>query len=208
MSAKAEQLTKDQLLDAEYATIVFYVVGADGSVENEKGFDCRFWHPAEKMLNEGAIEEVQKLIKSGVKKAVKEDWSTEYLDLILSVRVVGSTTQAMEHINQFGSHHSDAIISNDKREAEEFLKAVDSATVYGSLQQAIDLANEGDTVYVKGTCYGVNSRQNFGATDVTQNTFISKNLTINGNWASPYATLDAMGNGRVASELQLRSEYV
>ncbi|KAA3662724.1 MAG: hypothetical protein DWQ04_12650, partial [Chloroflexi bacterium] len=72
----------------------------------------------------------------------------------------------------------------------------DSTTVYGSLQQAIDLANDGDTILVRGTCYGVNTHQNSGAEDVTQNTFISKNLTINGSW-SGIATLDAMGKGRV-----------
>lgn len=70
------------------------------------------------------------IVHNGVKKATVEDWSTEYLDLILSVRVVDSVEQAVEHINTFGSHHSDAIVTQDKREAERFLKAVDSSSLY------------------------------------------------------------------------------
>ena len=69
----------------------------------------------------------------------------------------------------------------------------DPDTIYGSLQLAIDLANAGDTIYVEGTCYGVNSRT-VGVTTVVQNTFISKSLTIDG---LEKATLDALGNGRV-----------
>lgn len=72
----------------------------------------------------------RRLIKQGVKKATEEDWSTEYLDLILSVRVVDDLEQAVDHINTFGSHHSDAIVTDNKKEAEEFLRGVDSACVY------------------------------------------------------------------------------
>lgn len=57
-------------------------------------------------------------------------WKTEYLDLIASVRVVDSLEQAVEHIERFGSHHSDAIITADPAAAERFLAEVDSATVY------------------------------------------------------------------------------
>ena len=62
--------------------------------------------------------------------AVEEDWSTEYLDLILSVKVVGSFEEAVEHIERYGSRHSDAIITEDAATAERFLQEVDSATVY------------------------------------------------------------------------------
>ena len=72
----------------------------------------------------------QKILKGGIKKATEKDWSTEYLDLILSVRVVHSAQEAIEHINHYGSHHSDAIVTDDKKEAQEFLKGVDSACVY------------------------------------------------------------------------------
>ena len=72
----------------------------------------------------------QKILKGGIKKVTEKDWSTEYLDLILSVRVVHSAQEAIEHINHYGSHHSDAIVTDDKKEAQEFLKGVDSACVY------------------------------------------------------------------------------
>jgi len=70
------------------------------------------------------------IVKIGVKKATVDDWRTEYLDLILSVRVVKNIDQAIEHINTYGSHHSDTIVTRDKNKAQVFLDAVDSACVY------------------------------------------------------------------------------
>ncbi len=66
----------------------------------------------------------------GIKRAKKEDWNTEYLAPILSVKVINSLKEALEHINTYGTGHSDTIITEDKRAAAEFLKKVDSATVY------------------------------------------------------------------------------
>lgn len=74
-------------------------------------------------------ERTRKIV-AGIKKAVESDWETEYLDLILSVRVVDNVAQAIEHINRYGSHHSDAIITENLTHREKFLKAVDSACVY------------------------------------------------------------------------------
>ena len=65
-----------------------------------------------------------------LKAADETSWKTEYLDLIASVRIVDSLEQAIEHIEQFGSHHSDAIITANPEAAERFLADVDSATVY------------------------------------------------------------------------------
>jgi glutamate-5-semialdehyde dehydrogenase len=62
--------------------------------------------------------------------ATEEDWRTEYLDRILSIRVVGSLSEAIEHVNFYGSHHSDAIVTEGYAAAERFLDEVDSATVY------------------------------------------------------------------------------
>lgn len=62
--------------------------------------------------------------------ATGEDWRTEYLDLILSIRVVDSFEEAVEHIETYGSHHSDAIVTDDYATAQRFLMEVDSATVY------------------------------------------------------------------------------
>ena len=66
----------------------------------------------------------------GMKKAAQEDWTTEYLDLILSVRIVSDLDEAVDHVNRFGSHHSDAIVTRDLGSARRFLDEVDSATVF------------------------------------------------------------------------------
>ena len=62
--------------------------------------------------------------------AKERDWSTEYLDLILSVKVVHSIDEAIDHINKYGSRHSDSIITDDRDSAERFLREVDSACVF------------------------------------------------------------------------------
>ena len=64
------------------------------------------------------------------KTASEKDWFTEYLELILSVKIVSSLTEAIDHINFYGSKHSDAIITDIKENAERFMREVDSATVY------------------------------------------------------------------------------
>ncbi len=65
-----------------------------------------------------------------VKPASEKDWATEYLDYILSVKVVEGVDEAIEHINHYGSHHTDAIVTQDKATAEKFLDLVDSAGVF------------------------------------------------------------------------------
>ncbi|MCA9393373.1 MAG: glutamate-5-semialdehyde dehydrogenase [Candidatus Omnitrophica bacterium] len=72
----------------------------------------------------------RQILKNGVKRATDDDWFAEYLDLILAVRVVKDTAEAIDHINTYGSKHSDAIVTRDKREAQAFLTAVDSSSVY------------------------------------------------------------------------------
>lgn len=66
----------------------------------------------------------------GCKEATEQDWSTEYNDLILSVRVVDSLEQAIGHITQYGSQHSEAIVTKDYAIARRFLTEVDAAAVY------------------------------------------------------------------------------
>ncbi len=61
--------------------------------------------------------------------AIEADWRTEYLDAILAVRVVDGAAQAIEHINRYGSHHTDAIVTEDEAAAERFLREIDSAIV-------------------------------------------------------------------------------
>jgi glutamate-5-semialdehyde dehydrogenase len=62
--------------------------------------------------------------------ATEDDWSTEYLDLILSIKVVGSPEEAVSHINTYGSHHTDVIVTANEATAERFLREVDSACVF------------------------------------------------------------------------------
>jgi glutamate-5-semialdehyde dehydrogenase len=69
------------------------------------------------------------VIDPAVLPATEEDWRTEYLDAILSVRVVDGVAGAITHINQYGSHHTDAIVTEDGDVAERFLREVDSAIV-------------------------------------------------------------------------------
>jgi glutamate-5-semialdehyde dehydrogenase len=64
-----------------------------------------------------------------VKPASKEDWSTEYLDAVLTAGVVDGIDAAIAHIERYGSHHTDAIITEDRKAAEKFLREVDSAIV-------------------------------------------------------------------------------
>lgn len=72
----------------------------------------------------------QRIANMGVKRATEKDYHTEYLDLVLSVKVVKGLNEAVNHINYYGSHHSDSIVTENKKDAEEFLKRVDSACVY------------------------------------------------------------------------------
>ncbi|MBN2457128.1 MAG: glutamate-5-semialdehyde dehydrogenase [Sedimentisphaerales bacterium] len=64
------------------------------------------------------------------KPADKEDWSTEYLDNIISVKVVDGPDEAIEHINRYGSGHTDAIITSSRKKAQKFMDLVDSANVF------------------------------------------------------------------------------
>ena len=61
------------------------------------------------------------------------DWATEYLDLILSVKIVDDIDEAITHINRFGSHHTDAIMAEDDAAAARFMQLVDSAGVYRNI---------------------------------------------------------------------------
>ena len=62
--------------------------------------------------------------------AQAEDWSTEYSDLILSIKIVDSLDQAIDHINTYGSRHTDAIVTEEAETAQQFLNQVDAAGVF------------------------------------------------------------------------------
>ena len=80
--------------------------------------------------DETAFAELTGLNYQPLRLATEADWSTEYLDLILALKVVDSPNAAIAHVGQFGSHHSDCIVTRDEATAEQFLREVDSATVY------------------------------------------------------------------------------
>ncbi len=89
--------------------------------------------PLVTMLIEAGCEvrgdEATRAIDTRAKAASEEDWSTEYLDAIISAKVVDGVDGAISHIEHYGSHHTDAIITEDKQAAEKFLNEVDSAIV-------------------------------------------------------------------------------
>ncbi len=72
-------------------------------------------------------EEVRGIISA--EPATEDDWSTEYGDLVLSIRTVGSVDEAIDHINRYSSHHTDAIVTADEGTARRFLDLVDSSSV-------------------------------------------------------------------------------
>jgi glutamate-5-semialdehyde dehydrogenase len=92
---------------------------------NEKRVELRADDTARSIL-QSAIRNPQ----SAIKTATEQDWSTEYNDYILNVRVVDGVAQAIDHINHYGSAHSDSIVTGNETAANQFLTEVDSATVY------------------------------------------------------------------------------
>ncbi|HKV37563.1 MAG TPA: glutamate-5-semialdehyde dehydrogenase [Blastocatellia bacterium] len=96
----------------------------------------RFLPLAAEALKKNGVEvrcERQAIQKFGIQTAVEatsEDWSAEYCDLILAIKVVDSMDQAIEHINKYGSHHTDAIVTEDTAAFDRFFAEVDSAGVY------------------------------------------------------------------------------
>ena len=68
-------------------------------------------------------------LDGAVTPATEQDWRTEYLDAILAIRVVNGVEEAIAHIERFGSHHTDAIVTEDEATAERFLRGVDSSIV-------------------------------------------------------------------------------
>ena len=73
-------------------------------------------------------DEVIKLNKN-IKRANEKDWNTEYLDSIISIKLVSNVNEAIKHIEKYGSNHTDSIITENKDTAETFLKEVNSAIV-------------------------------------------------------------------------------
>ena len=70
------------------------------------------------------------VVSDRVMKAAEEDWGTEYLDAVISIKVVDSFDEAVEHINRYNTKHSEAIVTDSYSHAQEFLEKIDAAAVY------------------------------------------------------------------------------
>ncbi|MDD5064823.1 MAG: glutamate-5-semialdehyde dehydrogenase [Phycisphaerae bacterium] len=82
----------------------------------------------EKGVELRGCEKTRSIIK--VKAAAEKDWSTEYLDYIISIKVVDGVDEAIEHINRYSSRHTDTIVTADEENAKKFMDLVDSANVF------------------------------------------------------------------------------
>ncbi len=78
----------------------------------------------------GDSKTIALLPKAAIVPATEEDWATEYSDLILSVKIVSDLDEAIEHVNRYGSRHTDAIVTEDAEAARRFLNEVDAAGVF------------------------------------------------------------------------------
>jgi glutamate-5-semialdehyde dehydrogenase len=86
--------------------------------------------------------EKTRLLLSGIEPASVEDWSTEYLDLILSVKIVENLGEAIDHINTYGSHHSDSIVTDSYANGMQFISEVDSAACFINASTRFSDGNE------------------------------------------------------------------
>jgi glutamate-5-semialdehyde dehydrogenase len=109
------------------------VCGAAETLLVDRAAATKFLKPLVEMLIDAGCEirgdKPTLAVDKRVKPATEEDWSTEYLDAILAVKVVDGVAAAIEHIERYGSHHTDAIVTDDPAAAEKFLREVDSAIV-------------------------------------------------------------------------------
>lgn len=115
---------------------------------------------------------------AAARPAVEQDWYQEYLDLIVAVKVVDSLDEAIEHINRYGSHHTDSILTLHLPSADRFVKAVDSASVM--VNTTTRLSDGG--VYGLGAEVGISTdklhaRGPMGAADLTTYKYV-----VRGEW--------------------------
>lgn len=106
------------LVDGEIAEKFLPLIG---SVWTKKKVEMR--------CDDRSYEILSKINGAILKHAVEEDWSTEYNDLIISIKIVSGVDEAIRHINEYGSHHTDAILTKNIDYANKFLREVDSASV-------------------------------------------------------------------------------
>jgi glutamate-5-semialdehyde dehydrogenase len=98
-----------------------------------------------KIANIDGFKLLSQNIKNNIKSAEKRDWDTEYLDMILSLKIVNNLDEAIEHIDVYGTGHSEAIITENEKNAETFLKMIDASAVY----------HNASTRFTDGGCFGL-----------------------------------------------------
>lgn len=131
VSAHAD-LAKAQRIAFNAKTYRYGICGAMETLLVDQSVAAKFLPAmAEQFLAKGVAlrgcERTQALID--VVSATEDDWHTEYLDAILSIRIVDGLDQAIEHINHYGSHHTDSIVTEHQGDARRFMAEVDSSSV-------------------------------------------------------------------------------
>jgi len=127
--------------------------------------------------------------KKEIKAASEEDWRTEYNDLIISIKVVDGVDEAIAHINQYGSGHTDAIVTGNKEHARKFLQFVDSSSVmHNASTRFSDGFRYGKGAEVGISTYKVHARGPVGL----EGLIIYKYLLVGkGHTVAPYVGTDA-----------------
>ena len=128
----------DKALDIAYDSKVQYpaVCNAAETLLVHEAVAGKFLPRMVAKLREGKVEirgdskTIALLPKDAIVPATEEDWATEYSDLILSVKIVIDLDEAIEHVNRYGSRHTDAIVTEDAEAARRFLNEVDAAGVF------------------------------------------------------------------------------
>jgi glutamate-5-semialdehyde dehydrogenase len=109
------------------------VCGAAETLLVDRAVAGTYLKPLIEMLIDAGCEirgdKATQAVDNRVKPVTEEDWRTEYLDAIIAAGVVDGVGEAIEHIERYGSRHTDAIITDDKATADKFLREVDSAIV-------------------------------------------------------------------------------
>jgi glutamate-5-semialdehyde dehydrogenase len=109
------------------------VCGAAETLLMDRAGASKMLKPLIAMLIDAGCEirgdEAVQAVDARVKPASEADWSTEYLDAVITAGVVDGVDAAIAHIERYGSHHTDAIVAENRKTAEKFLREVDSAIV-------------------------------------------------------------------------------
>ena len=127
--------------------------------------------------------------ENGIKTASEDDWRTEYNDLIISIKVVDGVDEAIAHINQYGSGHTDAIVTDNKETARKFLQFVDSSSVmHNASTRFSDGFRYGKGAEVGISTYKVHARGPVGLEGLVSYKYL---LAGNGHIVAPYVGTDA-----------------